>query len=125
MKLAVPDARFCLRALLHGDQFLVAINSDVVSHGSLSQGLLELNLQRDLGRESSYEFGPTFVQAVVPKPAPLLVTERQHDALRRGSDELLFGRLKSLTPGTAVFEVRRSQRGTLLPKLKQIGRAHV
>lgn len=109
VKLALREARFCLRALLQGDQFLVAINRDVVSQGALSQGLLELNLQRSPASESSYEFGPTFVQAVVPKPAPLLVTERQQDVLRRGSDELLFGRLKSLTLATAVFEVRRSE----------------
>lgn len=105
---AVPrESAFCVRALLANEQFVIGVNHDVVASGQVADGLHGLELRRSAS-DVPYEFGPSWVQKVVPPQPAMTVGDRQLDALQRQPDDVLFGRLQSVTADDVVLTVRQT-----------------
>gem|GEM_PF-2883915 len=104
---ASRESELCVRALLTNARFAIAVNQDVVAAGQLADGLHGLELRRT-ANDTSYEFGPSWVQKVIPQRPALMPGDRRLDALQREFDDVLFGRLKSVTADKVLLTVRQT-----------------
>lgn len=103
----IRESEFCVRALLYGERIVVAVNHDVVATGPLVAGLSSIEINRS-ATEGSYEFGPSWVQAIDTHPPDLRSPEIKLDAVHRHAGDVLFGSLKAVTRDDIKLTLRKN-----------------